>query len=180
MLRPYRLHQTTRAALEEVLAALGTTSDRGRQAAEQLQGEVKRLTREVSRLKVEGARAAKGEGTAEVAEAQFPGGRFVAQQTAGLSKDELRQLADAHRDRIKTGVVVIASKGDDKLSLVVAVTKDLVPRVHAGQIVKQIAPLFGGSGGGRPDFAEAGGKDPAGIPGALAEAQRLAEAALKS
>jgi alanyl-tRNA synthetase len=175
-----QLHQTTRAALEDVLAALGSTPDRGRQAAEHLQSEVKRLTREVSRLKVEGARTAKGEGSAEVAEAPFPGGRFVAQQTTGLSKDELRQLADAHRDRIKTGIVVIASKGDDKLSLVVAVTKDLVPRVHAGQIVKQIAPLIGGSGGGRPDFAEAGGKDPSGIPGALAEAQRLAEAALKS
>jgi alanyl-tRNA synthetase len=175
-----QLHQTTRAALEDVLGALGATTDRGKQAAEHLQAEVKRLAREVSRLKVEGARAAKGEGSAEVAEAQFTGGRFVAQQTAGLSKDELRQLADAHRDRIKTGIVVIASKGDDKLSLVVAVTKDLVPRVHAGQMVKQIAPLVGGSGGGRPDFAEAGGKDPSGIPGALAEAQRLAEAALKS
>jgi alanyl-tRNA synthetase len=175
-----QLHQSTRASLEEVLAALGTTSERAPAAIEQLQTEAKRLAREVSRLKVEGARSQQGQSSAAVDETQFSGGRFVAQQAEGLEKDELRQLADAHRDRIKTGVVVIGSKGDGKLSIVVAVTKDLVPRVHAGQIVKQIAPLVGGSGGGRPDFAEAGGKDPARIPEALAEARRLVEGLLKA
>ena len=175
-----RLHQATRAALEEVLGALGTTSERARAAIEQLQAETKRLGREVSKLKVEGARSHGGEGSNAVDEVQFAGGKFVAQQVGGLGKDELRQLADAHRDRIKTGIVVIGSKGDGKLSIVVAVTKDLVPRVHAGQIVKQVAPVVGGSGGGRPDFAEAGGKDAARIPEALAEARKLAEELLKS
>ena len=175
-----QLHQSTRTALEGVLDALGTTPERARTSIEQLQAETKRLAREISKLKVEGARSQQGQTSAAVEEAQFAGGKFVAQQTEGLGKDELRQLADAHRDRIKTGVVVIASKGDGKLSIVVAVTKDLVPRVHAGQLAKQIAPLVGGSGGGRPDFAEAGGKDPSRIPEALAEARRLAEELLKS
>ena len=174
------LHQSTRAALEDVLVALGTTPERARAAVEQLQAETKRLAREVSKLKVEGARSPQGEAQGSVDEVRCAGGTFVAQQVAGLGKDELRELADAHRDRIKTGVVVIGSKGDGKLSIVVAVTKDLVPRVHAGQIVKQIAPLVGGSGGGRPDFAEAGGKDPSRIPEALAEARRMAEELLKS
>ena len=88
---------------------------------------------------------------------QFARGTFVAQTASGLGKDELRQLADAHRDRIKTGVVVIGSVDDGRVSLVVAVTKDLVPKVHAGNIVKELAPVVGGRGGGRPDFAEAGG-----------------------
>ena len=173
-------HQSTRAVLDDVLGALGTTSDRARAAIEQLQTETKRLTRELSKLKVEGARSQQGQSANGVEEAQFAGGRFVAQQAEGLGKTELRQLADAHRDRIKTGIVVIGSQAEGKLSLVVAVTKDLAPRVHAGQIVKQIAPVVGGSGGGRPDFAEAGGKDPSRIPDALAEARRLAETLLST
>jgi alanyl-tRNA synthetase len=173
-------HQSTRAFLEGMLGALGTTSDRALAAIEQLQAETKRLAREVSKLKVEGARSQQSQSSGAIEEAQFAAGKFVAQQADGLGKDELRQLADAHRDRIKTGIVVIGSKGDGKLSLVVAVTKDLAPRVHAGRIVKQIAPVVGGSGGGRPDFAEAGGKDPARIPEALAEARRLAQELLSA
>jgi alanyl-tRNA synthetase len=172
-----RHHQTVRASLEDVLGALGTTADRGRAAVEHLQSEGKRLAREVSRLKVEGARSQQGAATA-VDEAQFARGRFVAQAASGLGKDELRQLADAHRDRIKTGIVVIGSIDDGRASLVVAVTKDLVPKVHAGNLVKELAPVIGGRGGGRPDFAEAGGNQPEQVAGALAQARKLAEAAL--
>ena len=119
-------HQATRATLDDLLGALGTTADRARAAVEHLQSENKRLAREISRLKVEGARSQQGSAAA-VEEAQFARGTFVAQTASGLGKDELRQLADAHRDRIKTGVVVIGSVDDGRVSLVVAVTKDLVP-----------------------------------------------------
>jgi alanyl-tRNA synthetase len=168
-----RFHQVTRATLSDVLDALGTSADRATAAVEQLQSETKRLAREISRIKVEGARSQTGPASGTIEQTEFAAGIFVAQQASGLGKDELRQLADAHRDRIKKGVVVIGSSADDRVSLVVAVTKDLIPRVHAGQIVKQIAPLVDGSGGGRPDFAEAGGKDPTRIVDALAEARRL-------
>jgi alanyl-tRNA synthetase len=131
----------------------------------------------VSRLKVEGARSQQGSAAA-VDEAQFARGRFVAHTASGLGKDELRQLADAHRDRIKTGIVVIGSVDEGRVSLVVAVTKDLVPKVHAGNLVKELAPLVGGRGGGRPDFAEAGGNQPDQVTGALAQAKKLAESAL--
>jgi alanyl-tRNA synthetase len=151
--------------------------DRARPAVEHLQSENKRLTREISKLKVEGARSQQGSAAA-VEEAQFARGRFVAQTATGLGKDELRQLADAHRDRIKTGVVVIGSLNDGRVSMVVAVTKDLVPDVHAGNIVKQVAPVIGGRGGGRPDFAEAGGNLTDQIPQALARAKAMVEAAL--
>ena len=171
-------HQSVRTALEDVLATLGTTADHARASVEQLQADTKRLTREISRMKVEGARGQSIQGVSGD-EATFPGGTFVSQRAADLSKDELRQLADSHRDRIKSGVVVIGSTQDGRASLVVAVTKDLAGKVHAGNIVKALAPIFGGRGGGRPDFAEAGGSDPGKILDALAEAKRLVEGLLK-
>jgi len=61
------------------------------------------------------------------------------------------------------------------IAIVVSVTKDLVPKIHAGQIVKRLAPMVGGGGGGRPDFAEAGGKDPSGIERMLEEARGVVE-----
>ena len=175
-----RFFQSTRDALEQVLGTLGATPERARAAVEQLQAETKRLAREVSRLKVESARSQQGQSSPAVQETEFAGGKFVAQRAEGLGKDELRQLADAHRDRMKSGIVVIGSTLDGKVALVAAVTKDLVPRVHAGQIVKHIAPFIGGSGGGRPDFAEAGGKDPTRMDEAMAAARQLAEDLLKA
>ena len=172
-----RHHQTTRAALDELLGALGTTAERGRAAVEHLHAENKRLARDISKLKVEGARSQQG-AAAAVEEAQFARGKFVAQTASGLGKDELRQLADAHRDRIKTGIVVIGSVDDGRVSLVVAVTKDLVPKVHAGNVVKELAPIVGGRGGGRPDFAEAGGNLTGEVTRALAQARTLAQTAL--
>jgi alanyl-tRNA synthetase len=169
------VHQSTRAALDDVLTALGTTAERGRAAVEQLQAQTKRLAREVSRLKVEGVRGASGTGAGAVEEARIGGAAFVTQRVWDLDRDEVRQLADAHRDRIGSGVVLIAAVADGRVSLVASVTRDLVPRVHAGQLVKQLAPIVGGSGGGRPDFAEAGGKDSSKITDALAEARRLVE-----
>jgi alanyl-tRNA synthetase len=170
-------HQAMRTSLNEVLAVLGTTSDRARESVATLQAETKRLAGDLSRLKVESARGQQGQLPGAVAETQIGASKFVSQQAENLEKGELRQLADAHRDRIKSGVVVIASTSDDRVSLVVSVSKDLSGRVHAGQIVKQIAPIVGGSGGGRPDFAEAGGKDSSRIPEALAESRRIGEAA---
>ncbi|MCM3880472.1 MAG: alanine--tRNA ligase [Vicinamibacterales bacterium] len=169
-------YQSMRSTFDDLLGALGTTADRARASVEQLQSETRKLMREVSRMKVEGARGQSAEAGGE--EVKFPGGVFVSQRTSGLGKDELRQLADAQRDRIKSGVVVIGSSNEDRVSLVVAVTKDLLGKVHAGNVVKELAPIVGGRGGGRPDFAEAGGTDTAKIPEALAEAKRLLGAAL--
>jgi alanyl-tRNA synthetase len=167
------LHQKTRAALDDVLSALATTPERARAAVEHLQAEAKQLARDISRLKVEGARGQQGQGPGAFEETAMGGATLVAQRVSGLGKDEIRQLADAHRERIRSGVVLIASVADGRVSLVVAVTKDLVARVHAGQLVKQLAPVIGGSGGGRPDFAEAGGKDGTRIDDALVEGRRL-------
>ena len=97
------------------------------------------------------------------------GVKLIARRVDGLEKGALRGLSDSLRDRLGSGVVVIASENDGKVALVVSVTKDLTSRVQAGRLVKELAPIVGGGGGGRPDFAEAGGKDPSEIDDAAPE-----------
>jgi alanyl-tRNA synthetase len=80
----------------------------------------------------------------------------------------MRELGDRLRERLKSGVVVLVSQDGDRVLWVTMVTKDLTGRVHAGNLARDLARLTGGGGGGRPDVAEAGGKDPARIAEALA------------
>ncbi len=84
-----------------------------------------------------------------------------------LDNASLRNLADELKSRIGRGVVVLATSGSGKVSLVAAITSDLTSRLHAGRMVKEIASMVGGGGGGRPDLAEAGGRDPSKLPLAL-------------
>jgi len=102
-----------------------------------------------------GGEAADGDDTIQVA-----GVKLARRKVSDMDKDALRGLADSLKAKIKSGVVVIASENDGKVHIVVSVTPDLTQRLKAGQIVKEIAPIVGGGGGGRPDFAEAGGKQP--------------------
>ena len=104
--------------------------------------------------------------------------KFVARRVSGFEKNALRGLSDSLRDRLQRGVVVIAAETDGKVSLLVSVTKDLTDKVKAGALVKELAPIVGGGGGGRPDFAEAGGKDASKIDELLARARELVSAAL--
>ena len=106
------------------------------------------------------------------------GVKVATQRADGLEKAALRGLSDSLRDRLGSGVVVLASETDGKVTVVVSVTKDLTSRVQAGRLVRELAPIVGGGGGGRPDFAEAGGKDAVENPGpAEGRAGRVAEAA---
>jgi alanyl-tRNA synthetase len=151
--------QRQRAALASILEALHTTDDQAASLIERLQTDNKRLAREVTQLKTKLALGGKsGDEGEDVVEVN--GVRLARRKVAGLDKDALRGLADSLKARIKSGVVVIASAADGKVQVVVAVTPDLTSRIKAGQVVKAIAPLVGGGGGGRPDFAEAGGKLP--------------------
>jgi alanyl-tRNA synthetase len=91
----------------------------------------------------------------------------IAARVSGIDRENLRQMVDTLRQKLGSGVVVLALADDGKVALIAGVTKDLVPKLHAGKIVQEIAEMVGGSGGGRPDLAEAGGKDAAGIEKAL-------------
>jgi alanyl-tRNA synthetase len=109
---------------------------------------------------------------------EVAGVKLARRRVADLDKNALRSLADSLKARIKTGVVVIASTNDGAVHIVVAVTPDLTTRIKAGQIVKELAPIVGGKGGGRPDFAEAGGRQPEKIDELLDESRRLVETLL--
>jgi len=86
---------------------------------------------------------------------------------------ELRNLADVLRSRLGSGVVVLGARGEGKVALVAAVSEDVRGRVPAGRLLKEVAALVGGSGGGRDDFAQAGGKSPELLPEALARVPEL-------
>src|SRR5688572_25968342 len=98
---------------------------------------------------------------------QVNGVAVVAGRIDGLDPDGLRAVADRLRDRLGSGVVCVGSVAGDKVNLVAAVTKDLTKRFHAGKLVQEVARAVGGSGGGRPDLAQAGGKDPGKLDSAL-------------
>ena len=134
-------------------------ADHAASTVRKLAAEYKRLVREVERLKVRAAMAGSVERGGQDADAAEVGGiRIVTRLVSGLDPGALRSLADSLRDRLGSGVVVLASDNDGKAALVVSVTRDLTDRVHAGDLIKVLAPIVDGRGGGRPDFAQAGGK----------------------
>jgi alanyl-tRNA synthetase len=158
-----RWAQQQRSTLTGLLDALHTSEDQAMTMVERLQAEVKRLTREVSLLKTRIAMDAGGSATgasAGEASIDIAGVKLARRKVSDLDKDALRSLADSLKGQIKSGVVVIASTSDAKVHIVVSVTPDLTGRIKAGQVVKELAPIVGGGGGGRPDFAEAGGRHP--------------------
>jgi len=170
--------QDREALLDRTLASLGVPGDQAPAAIARLQTETKRLTRENEQLKMKAALGGGSGGSTESDIETVGDAKFVLRRVAGLEKGALRGLSDSLRDRLKRGVVVIAAEDADKVHLVVSVTKDLTAKVKAGDLVKELAPLVGGRGGGRPDFAEAGGKDTAGVDALLAKARELISARL--
>jgi len=165
--------QHQRAALAAILETLHAPEEQAVAAIEKLQTETKRLTREVSQLKTKLAMGGGG-AKADADEAvEVAGVKLARRKVADLDKDALRSLSDSLKAKIQSGIVVLASANDGKVQIVVAVTADLTAKVKAGQIVKEIAPIVGGAGGGRPDFAEAGGKQPEKIDEMLAAAETV-------
>jgi alanyl-tRNA synthetase len=101
------------------------------------------------------------------------GTNVLVSQVDGVDAKQLRDMVDQLKDRLGSGVVVLASAGESNVNLVASVSADLTRRYHAGNIIKELARMVGGGGGGRPDFAQAGGKEPAKIDAALKRAEEL-------
>jgi len=168
-----------RQALDRAQAALNVPTDHLADAVARLQADTRRLTRENEHLKMQAALSSGGGGGQARDEALVVGdAKLIAKRVSGLDKGALRSLSDSLRDRLGRGIVVLAADHDGKVSLLVAVTKDLTDRVKAGHLVKELAPIVGGGGGGRADFAEAGGKDPSKIDDMLARARELVASAM--
>ena len=170
--------QRRRVTLDRLLQALNAPEDQALATVKRLQTDTKRLAREVSDLKLKAA-VGVGESTSEGV-VEVAGTRILARRVSGLEKTALRGLADSLKARVSSGVVVLASETDGKVVVVVSVTKDLTRRLHAGKIVKEIAPIVGGGGGGRADFAEAGGNQPQKIDELLARSQEVVSRMLSS
>jgi len=152
--------QQQRQTFSAVLSGLHAPPDQAVEAIERLQADARRLNREIAQLKTRlalGGGAARDDADGIV---NIDGIKLARRKVSDLGKEALRGLADSLKAQIKSGVVVLASSGEGKVQIVVAVTSDLTGRIRAGNIVKEIAPIVGGGGGGRPDFAEAGGKQP--------------------
>jgi len=166
---------------EELSAVAGELNARPGEVAARLralQDDHKRVARELQQAKMSAALGGGGSGGADDT-SEIAGITLVAREVAGLDKDGLRALVDKQRDRIKSGVVILASPADGKVTIVVGVTPDLTKKVPAGEIVKQLAPIVGGRGGGRGDFAEAGGKDLSKIQDLLDASRAIVEKMLQ-
>jgi alanyl-tRNA synthetase len=173
-----RAFQRQRGELAELAAALNARPGELAARIAALHDEHRTLARELQQARMKAALGGGAAGTADEA-AVVAGVKLVAREVSGLDKEGLRALVDEHRSRIKSGVVILAQPSDGKVAIVVGVTPDLAKKAPAGQIVKQLAPIVGGGGGGRPDFAEAGGKDPSKVAEMLAASRGILEKMLK-
>jgi alanyl-tRNA synthetase len=131
------------------------------------------LEKELEQLK---ARLASSAGKDLASQAQEIGGiKVLAARLDGVDPKALRETLDQLKDKLGSGVVVLAAESDGKVSLAAGVTRDLTDRFKAGDLIREVAARVGGKGGGRPDMAQAGGSDPAGIPAALELVPRWVE-----
>jgi alanyl-tRNA synthetase len=168
--------------LENVVAGLTTreTSESPAQALklelEKKDAEIKRLSRELDQARMKSASssvASAGENIREVR-----GVKVLAHRVDNLERGQMRTLVDQLRDKIGSGVVVLGSATDGNVALIVGVTKDLTSRIQAGKVIGPVAQKVGGNGGGRPDLAEAGGKDAGALDAALGEVYGVVEGLL--
>jgi alanyl-tRNA synthetase len=168
-------------ALEGMVASL--TSKEAESPAEALRveidrrdAEIKRLTRELDQVRMKSASSGAASAADKVKDVK--GIKVLAHRADNLERSQMRTLVDQLRDKLGSGVVVVGSATDGNVSLIAGVTKDLTSRIQAGKVVGKVAEKVGGKGGGRPDLAEAGGKDAAALDSALAEVYNIVEGLL--
>ncbi len=160
-------------SFEEILAS---PAEALKAEMEKKDAEIKRLTRELDQARMKSASSS----TANIGDKvkDVKGVKVLAHRVDNLERGQLRTLVDQLRDKIGSGVVVLGSASNGNVSLIVGVTKDLTSRVQAGKVIGPVAQKVGGKGGGRPDLAEAGGKDAAALDAALHDAYAVVESLL--
>jgi alanyl-tRNA synthetase len=153
------------AGEDEVIAALERQIESTRQFEKQIEALKRKALGSVASSLLEETRNVKGV-------------RVLAAKVTDFDRETLRQLVDSLRQKLGSGVVVLAAEEDGKVAIITGVTRDLIPKLHAGKIVQELAKLVGGTGGGRADLAEAGGKDTSGIEKAISRVYPLLEGLL--
>jgi alanyl-tRNA synthetase len=157
----------TEGKLKAVADVLRTNPDEAPRKVEQLQTRIKVLEKDIEQLR---GKLARGESVDLASQAKVVNGvKVLAARLDGADAKGLREAIDQLRDKLAPAAVVLASVTDNKVTLIAGVTKELTGRVHAGELVNQVAIKVGGKGGGRPDMAQAGGTDPSGLEAALSD-----------
>ena len=169
--------QETEALVDRLAGDLRTTRTEIPATVERLQEELKRARREADELRMKIATGAINGSSSNNDEAREVAGgvRVLAREASGLDAAGMRQLSDKLLERLNSGVVVLGRTNDGKVSLIVRTSPDLLKRVPAGQVIKELAPLVGGRGGGKPDMAEGGGSQPENLATALEASYGIVE-----
>jgi len=157
--------------LRQIGEALKATDEEALERLERLLAQQRELERKLEKLQ-RGLAGAQSLDLAARAHT-IDGIQVLATRVDDLDDKALRELADRLKEKLAPSVVMLGSTDGTRVTLVSAVSKDLLGRFHAGNLIKQVAPLVGGGGGGRPDFAQAGGKDPTRLDEALAAVYKL-------
>ena len=146
---------TGRGALEYIRQSEASAQETQAQLLEKQ----KSLEKEIKQLKMKLASGGAAASRDDDAAVDVNGVKLLARRVDDVSGGDLRNLADTFRSKLKSGVVVLGSTTDGKVTLLVAVTKDLADRIPANKLISHLAPIVGGKGGGKSDLAQAGGKD---------------------
>ncbi len=168
--------QKQAAVLSKVAGSLNVAEDSVLATVEKMAATVKTLEKELEAQKRKGALGQLDDLVGKVVEVK--GVKVVAAEVGNVDREGLRQLVDSLRQKLGSGVVALGMPDGEKVALIVGVTKDLTAKVHAGKLIKGLAEKVGGSGGGRPDLAEAGGKDTLALKSALGTVPGMVEALL--
>jgi alanyl-tRNA synthetase len=158
-------YQRSRQLLTELAQRVGAREDDLGAAIERLEQGQREMEKQLDALKRKGAMSKLDDLTALTR--QVKGIKVISAEIEAVDRETMRQMVDSLRQKLGSGVVALGAATDGKVSLLVGVTKDLTSRLPAGKIIQPIAKQVGGSGGGRPDLAEAGGKDTSALKTAL-------------
>ncbi|HYA18666.1 MAG TPA: DHHA1 domain-containing protein, partial [Bryobacteraceae bacterium] len=164
------------AALHRMATMLRVSEPELVEQVDRLLAERRNHERQIESLKTRIAQAAARDLGNQAGEKN--GVKYIVAQVNDMDRQQMRSLADTLRNMLQSAVVVLASVEDGSVSIVSAVTKDLVQKLHAGKLAGSVAQAVGGKGGGRPDMAEGGGKEPSALPAALAEVRAQVESRL--
>jgi alanyl-tRNA synthetase len=166
-------YQQRAQLLSQIASKLNVGEDAVLATVEKLSETSKQLEKELEAQKRKGALGQLDDLTSQVQ--MVKGVKVIAAEVSNVDREGLRQLVDSLRQKLGSGVVALGMPEDGKVALIAGVTKDLTAKVHAGKLIQQLAKQVGGSGGGRPDLAEAGGKDTAALKSALQSIPSLLE-----
>jgi alanyl-tRNA synthetase len=172
----YERFREDEVLIDQVASGLKTSRAELPSVINRLQEELKKARREADDLKLKIASGALNTSSSNGDEArEVAGVRVLAHEASGLDAAAMRQLSDTLLARIKSGVVVLGRSGEGKVSLIVRTSSDLTNRVPAGKVIKELAPIVGGRGGGKADMAEGGGSQPEKLREALEASYSVVE-----